>query len=62
MISRSVVVRNVDNQWEIPELFWRTLQQRMSSENAGSAPLWQAFLQSDTAPLEMSCQPMNGGR
>ena len=41
LLPQAIVVREVNGQWEIPELFWRALHEKMSD---GASPLWDAFL------------------
>lgn len=50
LLPTSIAVRKVDGQWEIPELFWRALHEKMSDE-AEAAPLWDGFLQGNKRRL-----------
>jgi len=45
MLPHSIVVRKVDNRWEIPEHFWRALHERLSGGGEAAAPMWEAFLE-----------------
>ncbi|KAK4544878.1 hypothetical protein LTR36_003782 [Oleoguttula mirabilis] len=42
-----LVVEKKDDRWEIPELFWRALHERLENDDDVAAPLWTAFLRNN---------------